>query len=64
VVVLSIIAVLLSRIYLLHFSTDPENCHGMIILWSRYIVGQAMSLSLLASFNVSEVSPGHHTSWD
>lgn len=36
------------------FSTDPENCHGMIILWSRYIVGQATSLSLLASFHVSE----------
>lgn len=30
------------------FSTDPENCHGMIILRSRYIVGQALSLSLFS----------------
>lgn len=40
---------------------NPENCHGMIILWSRYIVGQAMSLSLLASFHVSETYPHRFT---
>lgn len=40
--------------FYLHFSTCTENCHGMIILWSQYIVGQAMSLSLLVWFIVSE----------
>lgn len=38
-----------------NFSTPSENCHSMIILRSRYIMWDGLSLSSLVSFSLSEM---------